>query len=172
MDYKDITALLVKIIGAVLIFLYLSWLPGAIGAAFTTPSFSQGFLVNIVPTALPLFLAIFIFQFPATITNKLISGVSTDNQSEHLLPIQTVLLKLIGVFYIFRSVVELVFHVVKIYFRERMIETYGGARPPSMWSPEDAANIAATLVELSFAIWLAIGSKGIVSFIDRIRGRA
>ncbi len=172
MDYKDFTALLVKIIGAILIFWYLSWLPGAIGSAFMAQSFSQGFFFNILPVVLPLLLAILIFQFPATLTNKLISGASVSSQTELLLVAQQVLLKLLGLFYIFRSVVDLVFHVSKIYFFERMSEAYGIAKPQSIWSPDVAAGIACTLVELALAIWLAFGSKGILNFVDRIRGRA
>lgn len=171
MTYKDITALLIKLIGAVLVFWYLSWMPSAIGAAFAAPAFSQGLVLNILPAVLPLILAVLIFQFPATITNKLIDDASVSANPEALLLVQEVLLKLLGIFYIFRSVVDLVFQAAKLYFRERMIETYGGVRPLSMWSPEDAASVVSTLVELAFAIWLAVGSKGIVQFIDRMRDR-
>jgi len=171
MDYKDLTALLVKLVGAVLIFWSLAWLPSAISGALQAKIFWQGLLISVVPTLIPLLLAILLFTFPALIANKLIDGSKLENPHTFTKELELLALRLIGVYYLFRGGVDLVYHIAKLGLTARIYEAHGTPPPPSAWTPDLAANVVSTVVELCFALWLTLGSKGIVNVIHRIRAR-
>jgi hypothetical protein len=171
MDSKDLTRLLVKLIGAVLVFWYLAWLPSAISAAFQAKLFLQGLLLHFAPAVIPLVLGFLIFMFPATITNKLIDGSKLETPQTLVTELELLALRLLGVFYLFRGGVDLAYHVSKLGLTSRIFEAYGSPPPPTPWTLDLAANMVATIVELCFALWLTLGSQGIINAIHRIRGR-
>jgi hypothetical protein len=79
MDYKDLTALLIKLIGAVLIFWSVAWLPSVISGAFQAKLFWEYALFFVAPTIVPLLLAILLFTFPASIANRLVDGSKLES---------------------------------------------------------------------------------------------
>lgn len=171
MDYKDLTALLIKLIGAVLIFWSVAWLPSVISSAFQVKLFWEYALFFVAPAIVPLLLAVLLFTFPASIANKLVDGSKLESPQTFMRELELLALRLIGVFYLFRAGVDLVHHIAKVGLTARIYEASGSLPPPTAWTPDLAANVVATIVELCFALWLTLGGKGIVSAIHRIRGR-
>lgn len=170
MDYKDLTALLAKLTGAVLLFWYISSLPSLIPGVLQAPSFWWAIFVNIVPSIVPLLLAIVLFVFPATVTNKLVKGNKLDTNVAFLAGLEILALRLIGVFYVFNSIVDLVTHFAKVLITPSIYEKMGMIAPPTAWTPDTAAWTLATFVELGLALWLVFGAHGIANAIQRLRG--
>lgn len=170
MDYKDLTALLAKITGAALLFWYISWLPTLIPGALQAPSFWWAIFVNIVPSIVPLLLAIVLFVFPATVTNKLIGGNKLNTDAAFLKGLEILALRLIGLFYVFNSIVDLAHHFAKVLITPSFYEKMGVIAPPTAWTPDTAAWTLATFVELGLALWLVFGAHGIANAIQRLRG--
>lgn len=83
MDYKDLTSILLKTTGATLIFWYVSWFPSALSTGFEQPFDGTKLFIELLPPIFGLGMALFIFNFPATIANKLINGekLSHDGKS-------------------------------------------------------------------------------------------
>ncbi|HSI23388.1 MAG TPA: hypothetical protein VK959_10240 [Methylophilaceae bacterium] len=171
MDYKDLTSLLVKIIGAVLLFWYISWLPTLIPDAIKAPSFWPAFLLAGLPSLGNLAIGLILFFFPATITNKLIDGNKLNTDKTFLPALQVLALRLVGVFYVFNSIIDLVTHFSTVILTPRIYLLRGITPPLSAWTPTLAAYVVATFVELGLALWLVLGAEGISNSIQKIRGR-
>lgn len=170
MDYKDITAILLKTIGAVLIFWHLTWLPASFVYFLKEPFDAYGFLVVAVPAFLGLGIGVFIFTFPATISNKLIAGAKLSKTESFTASIQIVILRLIGIYHVFIALTDLLGHFSKAILISRQYKDMGMAQ--SGWTPDTLAWTIATLLELAIAIWFVLGAEGIVRMIQKIRGRA
>ena len=170
MDYKDLTALLAKLTGAVLLFWYISLLPSLIPGVLQAPSFWWAIFVNIVPSIIPLLLAIALFVFPATVTNKLVNGNKLNTDAAFLAGLEILALRLIGVFYVFNSMVDLTYHFAKVLITPSIYEKMGVIAPITAWTPDAAAWTLATFVELGLALWLVFGAHGIANAIQRLRG--
>ena len=170
MDYKDLTALLAKLTGAVLLFWYISSLPSLIPGALQAPSFWWAVFVNIVPSIVPLLLAIVLFVFPATVTNKLVNGNKLNTDAAFLAELEILALRLIGVFYVFNSIVDLATHFAKVLITPSIYEKMGMIAPPTAWTLDTAAWTLSTFVELGLALWLVFGAHGIANAIQRLRG--
>ena len=171
MDYKDLTALLVKLIGAVLLFWYVTWLPTLVPGALQAPSFWWAIFVNVVPSIVPLLLAVVLFSFPTTVANKLIGGDKLSTDAAFLVALEILSLRLIGVFYVFHSIVDLSTYFAKVLITPGLYEKLGSPAPPTAWTPDTAAWTLATFVELGLALWLVLGAHGIANAIQRLRGR-
>ena len=172
MDYKDLTALLAKLTGAVFLFWYISWLPTLIPGALQAPSFWWAIFVNVLPSIVPLSLAVLLFAFPATVTNKLVGGNKLNTDAAFLVALEILALRLIGVFYVFNSVLDLITHFAKVLITPSLYEKIGVSAPPTAWTPDTAALTLATFVELGLALWLVFGAYGIANALQRLRGRS
>jgi len=171
MDYKDVTALLLKIVGAALVFWYIAWLPSTIFGALDAKTLAQAIALSIVPGLLPLLLGIFLFMFPATISNKLIDGSKLAPTATGFREFEVLALRVVGVIFVFRALVDLAYHLARVAVTNSIYDAYGSSRPPTPWSLETAAGVIATVVELGLALWLAVGTQGLVRLLDRVRGR-
>lgn len=171
MDYKDLTALLAKLVGAVLIFWYVSWLPTLVPGALQAPSFWWAIFVNVIPSIVPLSLAVVLFTYPATVTNKLVGGSEISTDDSFLVALEILALRLIGVFYVFNSVVDMATHFSKVLITPSLYEKMGMPAPSTGWTPDLAAWTIATFVEFGLALWLVLGARGIANAIQRLRGR-
>ncbi len=80
-------------------------------------------------------------------------------------------LRVVGVFFVFRALVDLAYHLAKVFVTNSIYDAYGTSRPPTPWTLESAAGVIATVIELGLAFWLAIGTRGLVRLLDRARGR-
>jgi hypothetical protein len=171
MDYKDVTAILLKIVGAALVFWYVALLPSTIFGALGAKTLGQALGLAIFPGVLPLLLGIFLFMFPATVSNKLIDGSKLAPTTKGFREFEVFALRAVGVFFVFRALVDLAYHLAKVFMTNSIYDAYGTSRPPTPWTLESAAGVIATVIELGLAIWLAIGTQGLVRLLDRTRGR-
>jgi hypothetical protein len=171
MDYKDLTAILLKTTGAVLIFWYLSWLPSLIPLATKQPFSGLLLLVEALPTIVGLMFAGLLFTFPATVSNKLISGVKLSHDETFVVSLQIIALRLIGIYHVITSIVDLIHHISTAILAPTLYENMGVTPPLSGWTPDLVGWTIASFAELAIALWLAIGAEGILRLIQKLRGR-
>lgn len=171
MDYKDLTSILLKTAGATLIFWYVSWLPSALSTGFEWPFDGAKLFIELLPPLFGLGLALFIFNFPATITNKLINGEKLS-QSEGLAnTLQVGAIRLIGIYHLLTGTIDLVHHFSVALLTPRLYENMGIAQPPSGWTPDLIGWTISTFIELAIALWFVLGAEGIIRLVHKTRGR-
>jgi len=172
MDYKDLTALLLKVAGAVLLFWHISWMPSLIPDEAGGSFFWLAFLKAWLPSIGSLLLALVLFLFPATVANKLIQGQSLNSDKSFLISFQILALRLIGVSYAIKSIVELVGHLVRIILTPKIYMEMGQMPPLTAWTPALAGYVVGALIELGLALYLVFGAEGLSNMIQKIRGRS
>jgi len=171
MDYKDLTAILLKTTGAVLIFWYLSWLPSLIPLATKQPFSGLLLLAEALPTIVGLVFAGFLFTFPATVSNKLITGEKLNHDETYVASLQIIALRLIGIYHVFMSITDLTHHFSTAILTPTLYEKMGVTPPPTGWTPDLVGWTIATFVELAIALWFTLGAEGILRLLQKVRGR-
>lgn len=173
MDYKGLTALLIKIGGLVIVVVMISLLPtyvsAGIGALET--SWLAFFTVAILPLLFPLMVGILMLVFPATIANRIIQGEKlSDLPTTYLPQLEQLAMTLLGVYLLFRAISDFVFHLSKLFWVRHLI-SIGEVATFDYLSPNTIGYLIATAVEATIAIWLTVGSSGILAFVRKLRDK-
>ena len=103
--------------------------------------------------------------FPLTIARKLLP-VMKEPRSEHALDASTSLsiaLTAIGIWFLANAIVDATYWLI-LYSRVHNSDVTGFE-----WTPDQLANMAATIIELAISLWLIFGSTGIKHMINRIK---
>lgn len=166
MDFKEFGKLLIKTASVVLVFWYLSWLPSGIGAALQAPSFVEGFALNILPIIPSLLLAVFTFTFAGSIVNKFVGAKDQIAVEGFAICVQTLAVRLVGSYFVFRGAIDLIYFIAKVYFRSRSAMSLSSAQTFPIWLPDDLANIVSTLVAIMVAMYFALRAEKVVSFFE------
>jgi hypothetical protein len=163
-DTKDIAALLLKTAGLV-IFAY---------AIFDIPyyflphprtdseySFIASFMLAAGMLALPIVLGLLLWFFPATVVNKIVSG---DKLTEGLgvRDFERVALTVIGIWFVAYGVSDLVYRVGSLILMKRQF--------PDAPPVEALLGIIAAAAKLLVGFGLAVGAKGVLRAIAKVRG--
>ena len=183
MDYKDLTAILIKTAATVMLFYFAASVPAAIWGiviAFNAGPLPEGAQPVVWQTALStglsvaggMAIAIFVFLFPRSVANKLIQGEPLSSTPNAMLNVQVAALRIIGIYYIYRSIVDAAYYAGRIYVRYSIAGGTSGVAPPGTYTPEDVAGLISTSIEMCLAICLVLGARGLLGLIDRLRGRA
>jgi hypothetical protein len=172
MDYKDLTAILIKITGAALFFWYLTWLPSLLPLAREEHISLQMLVAEGFPAIVGLIFSAIVFTYPATITNRLISGEKLNFDDTFASSIQTIAIRLIGIYHVMIAVSDLVHHASKALLTPHLYQDMGLANPPSGWTPDLVGWVIASAIELLIALWFVFGAKGILRFIEQARGHS
>lgn len=172
MDSKDLSAILIKITGAILIFWYLTGLPNLLPLAMKEQITFLWLLNEALPLIIGLVFAGALFAFPSTITNKLITGEKLNLNTDLVVSLQIIAIRLIGVYHIMMGLCDLTHHFSKALLTPGIYERMGVTAPPSGWTPDLIAWVIATIVELLLALWFVIGAEGILRLIQKVRGKS
>ena len=164
MDTKDVAALLLKTAG-LLTFAYAVFdvpyyfLPHARGDA--NFSFIASFMEAAAMLTLPIVLGLVLWFFPATIANKLVAGDKlADGLRMH--DFERLALTIIGLWFLAYGITDLVYRGAQLYLFKRQ---YPDAPPVEVWLGIVAAGAKAIV-----GVALAIGAKGVVRIIAKVRG--
>jgi hypothetical protein len=140
---------------------------GAVGTApvyFTSKFESNVFLVVVGATLLTLVAALLLWRFPLWIASKLFpydrsrSGGSTSITGGEL---QTVAFTVLGIYFMFKAVVAVVYWVFLFSYARSM----GFDPDANQW-----ASVLMTLAELVLACFLVFGARGLTELIRKVRG--
>lgn len=167
MDYRDITTLLIRIAGVVIIIFGIIQIPGYFLNYYQLheDSFFYFLGITLVPVFLIVVLGAVLWLFPGTIVNKIVVGPNQPIkfQSDQ---VQVIAFSTLGMYILFRGVSDLVFWV------SFMAMTFYSEPSTTIIPLDRYADLFATFTEIIFGMFLIFGSNGISSYISMIRGRS
>lgn len=169
-NYNDLTRLLIKISGAVIIIFVLISIPGYVAFYFSLrledDSFWLFFIYSIIPVIIPIGGGLLMLYFPGMIANKLINGSQSEVIAEHdIEPIQSIAFGVLGLYLLFRVISDLTYNFSYLYLNQK---AYGLSNISDI---DTYARIIATAFELLFALYLLFGAKGLSKMINKFRDR-
>ena len=173
MSYKELTALLIKVGGLVIVVVMISLLPSYVSAGIGAleTSWFAFFAVAILPLLFPLTVGILMLVFPGTISNRIIPGGKLSELPNIYLPqLERLAMTLLGVYLLFRAISDFVFQLSKLLWVRHLI-SIGEVPTLSYLPPDTVGYLIATVVEGAVAIWLTVGSAGILAFVRKVRDR-
>ncbi len=113
---------------------------------------------------LPIVLGLLLWFFPATVTNKIVSGQKLSGQRFGARDLERVALTVVGAWLVAYGVADLTYSVSSMVVLQR--ENAEQAPPLSRYFP----GVVTSVAKIAFGIGLAFGAKGIARIIDRVRG--
>ena len=173
MDFRELTKLLFKICGALILVQTVSWLPGHVAQtmAILKTSF-WGFIgASLLPSILPVSAGFALLWFPGTIANKLVPVPDTQSVPSSG-ALERVLVSLLGLYLLFRAASDVVFGLVRFY-TQRLTWLEQSPNTPLPWSflADTYGNLLGIGIEFAIALYLMLGARGIQSVLEKMRGR-
>ena len=164
MDAKDLAALLLKVAGLLIVAHALFEVPYYFplqeisSGNFSVADASMSALYH---ATLPLVVGALLWFFPATISNKIVSGKKLSDSGFGVRQFEQVALTLLGVWLVAYGIADLVSNLVWV----ARVEKEFTVLPPRVYA---GAFAAAAKVVIGFAI--AVGAGGIARLLKRLRG--
>lgn len=171
MNYKDLTALLIKIGGLIIVVAMVGLLPSYVSAGIGAleTSWFAFFTVAILPLLFPSLAGVLMLVFPGTIGNRIIPAEKlSELPSTYLTQLEQLAMTLLGVYLLFRAISDLVLNLSKLLW-VRHLMTIGELRVSNYLFPDTVGYLAATVVEGAIAVWLIFGSSRILAFVHKLR---
>jgi hypothetical protein len=167
-----LTRLLVKVAGAVILAYTVASGPDhmlrAFGVADVDAPFWIRVLYSFIPMLLPLLVGLWLFALPGMVTRAIVSDSRAD--ADVPLPIRAIeaaALFVLGIYLIAQSLADGAYLYAKLNLYYRIVETHAWANVPPV-PPEEFAQIVAAAMQFVLALFLILGSRGIVDFKNRI----
>jgi len=113
MDLRQLSLLLIKIAGLVIVAIAITAIPGYVNyyvdrGEGTLLSF---FALTVIPLAFPVIIGVLMWRFPSTITNKiLIDGAEYAKQSDMIAELERVVVTLLGLLIMYFALSDLVYN--------------------------------------------------------------
>jgi hypothetical protein len=169
MDTKDVSAILLKTVGLVMVAYSVFEIPlYFLPSSSTTDQFS--FLAVFAQAAaalmLPIALGLLLWFFPATITNRIVSGEKLSGDRFGAADLERVALTVVGAWLIAYGVADLIYSFSSLIFTQR--EFADRSPPISRYMP----GIVTSIAKVAIGCGLAVGAKGIARVLKRVRGEA
>jgi hypothetical protein len=169
MDTKDVSALLLRTIGLVMVAysvfeIPLYFIPNAGGS--DQFSFLAVFAQAAAALTLPIVLGLLLWFFPATITNKIVSGAKLSGDRFGAADLERVALTVVGLWLIAYGIADLIYSFSLLIFTQR---EYAERSPPlTRYLP----GIVTSAAKVVIGAGIAVGAKGIARVLTRARGEA
>lgn len=167
MDTKDLAALLVKTAGLAIFGYAVIRLPAYFppwqdgNAPFSIRALFAGAAVTL---ALPMLLGLLFWFFPATITNKMVSGEKLTEAQFGLREVEGVALTVVGVSIVAYGLADFIHAATVAYFMHAQ-------HPEVTPLPADMyAEIVFPVAKIAIGTGVVVGARGIGSFVARLRG--
>lgn len=167
MDTKDITAVLLKTAGLIFFAYAIFELPLYFPPRIS-PTTDFSIVTALVQAAatltLPIVLGLLLWFFPATVTNKIVSGEKLSGARFGVSEFERVALTVLGVWLVAYGVTDLIYDLVTLYLVQKQY--------PDMpqYPPRTYAGVAASTAKILIGVGLALGAKGISRLVNRMRG--
>jgi hypothetical protein len=167
MDTKDVAAVLLKTAGLIMIAYAVFELPRYF-LPMADSSGQYSFVTALVQAAgtlaLPVVLGALLWFFPATVTNKLVSGEKLSGTQCGVREFERTALTVVGAWLVAYGIADLIDHAVAIVVIQRQFPEQ--PTPLFTYMP----GIIASVAKVVLGIGLAFGAKGIGRIINRVRG--
>jgi len=168
-DTKDVSAVLLKTIGLVMLAYAVFEMPLYFPPrSSTTGDYSLFAAVAQAAAALtlPIILGLALWFFPAKVTNKIVSGDKLSGERFGAPELERVALTVIGAWLVAYGIADLIYGISTVVVLQREYAERGPQL--SQYLPGFIASIA----KVALGLGLALGAKGIARFIGRVRGEA
>lgn len=170
MNYNELSSLLLKISGLIIIIFTVINIPNYFIGYYSTQNFFgnevsdlAAFLGSVfLPAFITIAIGFLLFKFPKTVTNKIIAG-SSESSSADLKTITAVAYSAIGMYFVAFSIADLVYWA--IYYGMILNEL----KTNEFFTIDNKVKVIATFVELLIGLILLLGSSGINNLIIKIR---
>jgi len=167
MDTKDISAVLLKTIGLVMlayaVFEIPLYFPPNSGSTDQYSIFGA-FAQAVATLTLPIALGLLLWFFPARVTNKIVSGVKLSGARFGSVELERVALTVVGAWLVAYGIADLIYSISTLIFVQR---EYAQQSPPlTRYWP----GIVTSVAKVFIGVGLAVGAKGISRLIARVRG--
>lgn len=164
MDYRDISTLLLRIAGVVIVIFAVIQIPGHFLNYYRLQEDSLLLFLGTaaLPVALTILLGVLLWLFPNTVTNKIVGG-SDQPSGFDLEKIQVIAFSVLGLYVLVRAVGDLVYWG-SFMTMSSTIEPGG-----TLLSLDRYADLFATLAEFVLGLFLTFGSKGLSSLVAKVR---
>jgi len=140
-NYRELSILAIKLTGIVLIAFAVLRIPNLLpylSADTGVPWWAQ-LIAIALPYLLPALIGVLFFMFPATLTNRFISGgAAFDGKSDAFVALEYVALRVLGVFFLFYVISDIAYHTVHAVAVSRLAR--GGAPDILLQEPREALN--------------------------------
>ena len=171
MDYRDLTNLMIKLAGIVIITYTIIEIPTYISyyLSLQENSFLTFVGISLLPMVIP-FVAGFLFLFfPSTVTNKVIrSGVESNNSAINSKEVERIAFSTLGLFLLFHVISNIFYHGTTIYIAYKIGDA---ATTNSSGYEVPYALLVSTIAEFFFAIYLFFGAASLVKLLAKLRGK-
>ena len=152
MNYKELTTLLIKIAGAVLIIYELFGIPTFVSYYFSLRLEEEStitfFLMSVLPLAIPLLAGVVMLLFPSALANSIVStSTEIKTNEEFTSSFQLVAFGVLGVYLLFNVISDFVYNFTYLY------QIDGLANKDNPLIIDTYARIVATMVELIFVLY-------------------
>lgn len=166
-DYRSVVRLVLKLVGMAIVVYGLIMLASSAPMTFMAvfaEELPSHWLIYSSPPLITIGLGFLLWFFPAPVTNTLFRASSDEAEAGQgwARQLEVMGVSLLGLFLLFRSVSDLIYHLLTL--RARGPQTFfdqGYSGFP--------AYMAATLIELVFALVLIFGARAIAGFLWRVR---
>lgn len=170
MNHNEITQLLLKLSGLLIIIFTIISIPNYFTAYSATQLFYgnsvsdiPAFLLSvIVPFFISLLIGLFLFAFPTTIAKKILRNASTPTDTP-INEITIVAYSAIGMYFLAISIADLV------YWGSYFTLMANNAQESAYFTTDNTARVLTTFAEMAIGLVLLLGSRGINRLISRFR---
>ena len=176
MDFRELTKLLFKISGALILVQTVAVMPRYFAPAMQMiqESFSLFFLAMVLPFFVPVLIALFLLFFPGLVTNRLVMPATSDSQETDSLPsvvqLERALLSVLGVYLAYNAISNAFAQLVRYVSYRTAWDTQMSNSPlPPNFISEMYGSLSGVGVEFVVALFLMFGAKGIQSALSRLR---
>ena len=166
MDTKDISAVLLKTVGLVMVAFAVFEIP-----AYLPPRVSlteeYSLLMALVDAAailtLPIVLGLLLWFFPATVVNKIVSGEKLSGERFGVLELERVALIVVGAWLVAYGITDLTYGISSMVVMQKVYDQ-------TLVLGRYAPGLVTSIVKIALGLGLALGATGVAGFIRRIRG--
>lgn len=170
MDYKDLSNLLIRISGLLIIVYTIVNIPHYFIGYYSAQNFFGNqasdliaFLSSVVaPVIFSIIIGLFLFAFPKAVTNKLVVGTSKESDID-LNGITTAAYSVIGVYFIAFAVADL------LYWASYYSVMLNELKTNEYFTSEKKVGVIVTFIELGIGLALLFGSNGINKLVLKVR---
>ena len=169
METKDISNIILKIAGMILVIISLLRFPDYISYYTEQPEKSLILFISsvLIPNGFPLIIGIIFFRKPGTITNKILVKNSDEDEKINYIKLEQIILTALGVYIVFNTISLFSYEISQLVEVIRLSRNkYGSSFDPTHIFTR---NIVTGILELLFAFWLIFKSEGLVKIFNNFR---
>src|SRR5262245_34910547 len=171
MDYKSLSALLLRVAGVIILVSAVGTIPSTFvklyDAKSATADVMVSWLLTVSAVGVPILVGLALIYFPMMITNQLLhtEGESTIDLSR----LEQLAFSVLGVYFVANALLDGFHWIAELRLYFVFYEEMAPVQPFRL-PPRSFADIAASCLQLIIGLFLLFGGPGLASLVQRLRG--